>query len=973
MKNLMKNLRKHLFAAGGPVFVTAALLLSIGLMGSSCDRYHTLGAQPEVTSVTPANGAVDVAVNTKITATFSEEMNPVTVTASLSVVDSATASTASLTVMNGATAVSGTVAYDEASMTVTFTPSTDLSYNTTFVVTISTGASKSTGTLLASPFVWSFTTAAGPDTTAPLVSFTAPADGDLSVATNRKIVTTFNEAMDPATIIAANVKVTGPGGNVSGTVTYAAGSNAASFTPASSLAVNTLYTATITTAVKDVAGNTLAANYVWSFTTAAAPDTTAPKVSSTNPENLAVAVPISRKITATFSEPMDPATIVTANFTLMKGATPVSGAVAYDASNNIMTFTPLVPLALGTTYTATITTGAKDLAGNILVSGLIPNPWTFTTEAAPSVPVRPTVTSTVPANGDTGVQINRRITATFSEPMILATISTASFKVTGPLATVVTGVVTYAGSTAVFTPSSALAANSIYTARITTIVKNLAGVAMLADFTWSFTTGLTADTTAPTLIMTGASDGDTGLPINRVSTATFSEPMDPATLVSPAANFTLKEFVGGNIVPGTVTYLGNTATFDPTSDLLPSTKYTAQILTGAKDLAQNALVSGLRANPWSWTTGAAADTTAPTVIITNPADLATNVPIDKKINATFSEGMSLPTIVTANFKLTEARTGNDVPGTVAYDVQNNIATFLPLTNLTYDTGYTATVTNGARDLAGNSLVVPAVGGLPKPNPWTFRTALSTVPPVPLAINLGAAASYGIAARAGMTSSGVTVVNGDIALYINPACTDSTGGAGGASVLCTSTKIWVHPTGMTVNGAIYYAGGPDDLIAQQVTNDLNTAWIQGKNKIDTFATSFLSGQLAGKTLVPGVYHETVLNLAAGGLCQLDAVNDGNAIFVIKVDTDFTDSGVLINKSEIKLIRGAQAKNVWFVIGNAATIGTGTTWNGNILAGGTLSISGGSTVVGRLLGGAAGAGAFTMTTTPPEAAIVITVPE
>src|SRR3990172_1376798 len=85
----------------------------------------------------------------------------------------------------------------------------------------------------------------------------------------------------------------------------------------------------------------------------------------------------------------------------------------------------------------------------------------------------PTVTSTVPANGDTGVQINRRITATFSEAMDPATtITPAAFKVTGPLATAITGTITYAGSTAVFTPSSALAVSSLYTATITTVVQS---------------------------------------------------------------------------------------------------------------------------------------------------------------------------------------------------------------------------------------------------------------------------------------------------------------------------------------------------------------------------------------------------------------------------------------------------------------------------------------------------------------------
>ena len=586
----------------------------------------------------------------------------------------------------------------------------------------------------------------------------------------------------------------------------------------------------------------------------------------------------------------------------------------------------------------------------------------------------PTVTSTVPANGDTGVQINRRITATFSEAMDPATTTApAAFKVTGPLATAVTGTITYAGLTAVFTPSSALAVNSLYTATITTAVKSLAGIAKAADFNWSFTTGLTADTTAPTLISTGASNGATGLPINRDATATFSEAMDPATLASPATSFTLTCAAPCvSPVAGVVTYIGNTATFNPNSDLDPLTTYTVTITTGAKDLAGNALVSGLIPNPWSWTTGATADTTAPTVIITNPADLATNVPVDKKINATFSEDMNLVTMITANFEVKETVSLNDVLGTVAYDVQNDIATFLPQTNLTPDTDYTVTVTNGAKDLADNALVVPAVGGLPKPNPWTFRTAAASVPAEPLAINLRGAASFGIASRAGLTSTGVTVVNGDIALHPTATCTDATGNAG-ASQTCL-VKIYSSPTGMTVNGSIYFAGDPFDNggTANSVTNDLNIAWTEGQNKTDTQG-AIAADEIGGKTFIPGVYHNATLGLAANGVATLDAQNDANAIFIFKVDSSFVDSGTLLLPSRIDLVNGAQARNVWFVTGLDITIGSGTTWNGNILAGRDATILDGSTVNGRVLGGASGAGAIVLTGAASPSVTTITVPQ
>ncbi len=596
--------------------------------------------------------------------------------------------------------------------------------------------------------------------------------------------------------------------------------------------------------------------------------------------------------------------------------------------------------------------------------------------------VAPTVTSTVPANGDSGVQINRRITATFSVPtMNAATITTASFKVTGPLLSPVAGTVTYAGSTAVFTPTAALAASTLYTATVTTLVKNQIGTAMAANHVWSFNTGFTADTTAPKIISTNAADGDIGLAVNRNDTATFSEAMDPTTLASPATSYTVKEFLTNNPVAGTVTYLGNTATFNPTVNLSPNMKYTSTISVAAKDLSANALAAGLLPNPWSWTTGALPDTTPPTITNTNPANVATLVSVGSTVNATFSEAMNQATMVTANFTLKETLSGIPVAGTVAYDVQNNIATFTPLTSLTLDTDYTATVTNGAKDLANNALVVPAVGGLPKPNPWTFRTVAAPVVVPPPAINLRGAASFGIASRAGLTSTGVTVVNGDVALYPLATCTDSTGNAG-ASQTCL-TKTYASPTGMTVNGSIYFAGDPFDNggTANSVSNDLNIAWVEGFNKVDTLA-GVLGGQLGapgpvGKIIVPGVYNEANLGLAAGWVATLDAQNNANAIFIFKIGTvggagDFVDSGTLLLPTQIKLINGAQARNVWFVAGRDITIGSGTSWNGNILAGRTATVLDGSTVNGRVLAGAGGAGAITLTGAASPSVTTISVP-
>jgi hypothetical protein len=350
----------------------------------------------------------------------------------------------------------------------------------------------------------------------------------------------------------------------------------------------------------------------------------------------------------------------------------------------------------------------------------------------------------------------------------------------------------------------------------------------------------------------------------------------------------------------------------------------------------------------------------PTVTSTDPLDTATDVGVSRTVNATFSEQMDPATISTATFTLKQGTT--IIPGTVKY--AGMTATFTPATALSSNT-FTATIGTGAKSAAtGLSLAADYN--------WSFRTPVGVAPVVPLAINLRGAASFGLASRAGLTSTGVTVVNGDIALYATPTCTDSTGNAG-ASQTCL-VKTYSSPMGMSVNGSIFWAGDPFDNggTANSVTNDLQIAWNEGKNKLDT-QPAIAANEMGGKTFIPGVYHNANLGLAAGGIAKLDAQNDANAIFIFKVDVDFVDSGTTLLPSRMDLINGAQARNVWFVTGRDLTIGQGTTWNGSILAGRTVTITDGSAVNGRVLAGASGAGAITLTGAASPSKTTITVPQ
>lgn len=224
----------------------------------------------------------------------------------------------------------------------------------------------------------------------------------------------------------------------------------------------------------------------------------APVVTATLPTHGAVDVPLNETISATFNKVMDAATLNGSTFTLRQGVTSVSGTVNYSGFN--ATFTPGGDLTAGTTYTATITTGAKDLAGNALSANAV---WTFTTGTITINPSAPTVTSTVPINGATSVPTNQILNATFSSAMDPSTFNAATFTLQQGV-TNVPGAVTFSGSVARLAPNSSLAVSTTYTARITTGVRDVVGTPLAADFVWTFTTAATVAPINPPIISLGA-------------------------------------------------------------------------------------------------------------------------------------------------------------------------------------------------------------------------------------------------------------------------------------------------------------------------------------------------------------------------------------------------------------------------------------------------------------------------------------
>ncbi len=415
------------------------------------------------------------------------------------------------------------------------------------------------------------------DSTAPTVTSKSPAAGATGVALNGAVSATFSEDVDPDTVTGATVELRNPAnGVVTSTVTYDGPSRTARLVPSSSLAASTTYRATFKggatdPTVKDLAGNRLAADETWTFTTAAGP--TCPCTiwpTSAAPVNQVENDPSAVELGVRFRSDVNgyltgvrfwkgaQNTGTHTGKLWTAGGTQLASAVFSGESSTgwqQVSFPAPVAVTAGTTYVASYHTASGMYAGDnggfasagvdnaplhALRDGLdgpngvyaygaasafpsntyqSSNYWVdvvFTT-TPPADTTAPTVTSTSPAAGATGLPTTTAVSAVFSEPLDPATVSGSTVTLTGPGSAQVPAAVTYNATTrtATLTPTASLAASTQYTATIkggTTDprVKDVAGNALAASVTWTFTTAA-APPVAPSGLSATASATGVGL------------------------------------------------------------------------------------------------------------------------------------------------------------------------------------------------------------------------------------------------------------------------------------------------------------------------------------------------------------------------------------------------------------------------------------------------------------------------------
>jgi len=315
--------------------------------------------------------------------------------------------------------------------------------------------------------------------------------------------------------------------------------------------------------------------------------------------------------------------------------------------------------------------------------------------------------------------------------------------------------------------------------------------------------------------------------------------------------------------------------------------------------------------------------------------------------------MDSATISATTFTLTPVGGAALVPASVGYNTATRVATLTTSSALLAGTSYTAVITQGV-----TSATVP----LACVYAFNFRTvtpAATGLAPV----NLGLAAPFAIASAAGVTNTitaPLTQINGDVVLDPTTTCNgvqiDAAGGfgacAGSAPTKTGSVISPLFPDAGATSGAI-----KADLLAAYnsiIPANLPGATVLGCGTIGTGGgAGGLIGCAGNATLPPGVYiSATASTIGVTGVLTLDGGGDANSRFVFQAPSALTTAAGApgVPGSQIVLINGAKASNVWWQVGSSATIGTYALFLGNVLADTAITMGTGSTSCGRLLAGA-----------------------
>ena len=332
---------------------------------------------------------------------------------------------------------------------------------------------------------------------------------------------------------------------------------------------------------------------------------------------------------------------------------------------------------------------------------------------------------------------------------------------------------------------------------------------------------------------------------------------------------------------------------------------------------------GSMADGGSATDGArpAPDTSAPTVLSSSPVDAAVGASNTGEITATFSEGMAATTL-TSGATFTLSRAGVVVPGVVTYF--DNTVSFVPASDLSLNTTYTATISTAATDLAGNAMVAPYT--------WSFKTD-ATAPAGPAPVLLGAAGKYVVLATSASTNVPTSKITGNVAL--SPAAASYITGFG----LTKAGTKWTSPQ---VTGGVFAADNDPPTSSNLTTaiGNMQTAYTDAAGRPNPSFVELGAGSIGPTPLVPGLYKWTSSVTIPGDIVIAGAAND---VWIFQISGDL----VMSAGKKMTLSGGARAKNVFWQVAGLVDLGNTSHGEGIMISKTAIKLATGASLNGRLL--------------------------
>jgi hypothetical protein len=669
-RTVVLNYNSSTLPAGATITVTATNLitdLSGNALASTTSQFTTTpavsNAAPYVISMRPGNGATIVPGNTVITLFTSAPMN-------------ASSLTGALHVSQNGVLVSGTTNVGSNGQSVEFTPGSALIAGASIQVVLDSTAQDIYGNFL-QYFSGSFTTAGPLTTTSAEAQAVNPFPGATNVPLNTVIQIEYNQALKASTINNTNVVLYeySTGNFLTPTLSLSGNGQVINITPTSNLLAGSQYFAYVSYAAGIVTNTdgVPVQPYQLNFTAGTTTDTVAPTILTVAPPNASPNIGTNAAVSVDFNKAVNPVSVTGSSIQLSGGSvTEVPSSISFSTDYTRTMIVPQAPLPSSTQMAIAIG-GVTGEAGVSVAS----QTTHFTTMAGADF-IAPYVINPSVQSGQT-VGTNAAFAMQFNKPIDLGSIDGAAVGVSSffcgvPAQFQAPATVSWsADQTTVFlSQTGALTAATTYYL-YSYYLTDLSGNPQ-QNFCVTFYSGTGTDTAAPAAQQVSPPSGLTGVPINAPVQVLFNEPISSASL----AGVTLKQ--GSAVIAATVSLYDGDRGIQllPQVPLATGTVYTINV-TGVVDITGNAQSSF---PSQSFTTGTGTGLVAPTVVSTNPASGATNVPDNTTVQVVFNEAMDPASFDQNNSFTLKDSSNNVVPATITFSADYKTATLHPTANLT---------------------------------------------------------------------------------------------------------------------------------------------------------------------------------------------------------------------------------------------------------------------------------------------------